>query len=235
MIKTVATNRYEKELKLMIKRGKDLNKLDHLLEILEANINKKIEDSNNTIENNNSIKNKYVNVAEASYNILLRKDNFPQYFYLEICNRLGVRINEREHFIRDFEGERYGIQNGVLKKEFITEDAKEAAMIHQKSNQSRQQKRYVPPCFRQEVQEVLTQENKEDQDINQDKDDSEQVESFPQLTNTNVVNIKHSVWNNKPNIKSEIIKSRKRNKQLFRFNLVKKYIFKFINFLFIIL
>jgi len=41
MIKTVATNRYEKELKLMIKRGKDLNKLDHLLEILEANINKK--------------------------------------------------------------------------------------------------------------------------------------------------------------------------------------------------
>jgi hypothetical protein len=25
MIKTVATNRYEKELKLMIKRGKDLN------------------------------------------------------------------------------------------------------------------------------------------------------------------------------------------------------------------
>ena len=43
MIKTVATNRYEKELKLMIKRGKDLNKLDYLLEILEANINKKIE------------------------------------------------------------------------------------------------------------------------------------------------------------------------------------------------
>ncbi|BBB57745.1 mRNA interferase toxin of toxin-antitoxin pair YafQ/DinJ (plasmid) [Candidatus Megaera polyxenophila] len=42
MIKTVATNRYEKELKLMIKRGKDLNKLDYLLEILEANINKKI-------------------------------------------------------------------------------------------------------------------------------------------------------------------------------------------------
>ena len=32
MIKTVATNRYEKELKLMIKRGKDLNKLDYLLE-----------------------------------------------------------------------------------------------------------------------------------------------------------------------------------------------------------
>ena len=29
MIKTVATNRYEKELKLMIKRGKDLNKLDY--------------------------------------------------------------------------------------------------------------------------------------------------------------------------------------------------------------
>lgn len=43
MIKTVATNRYEKELKLMIKRGKDLNKLDYLLEILEANINKEIE------------------------------------------------------------------------------------------------------------------------------------------------------------------------------------------------
>jgi mRNA interferase YafQ len=43
MIKTVATNRYEKELKLMIKRGKDLNKLDYLLEILEANINKGIE------------------------------------------------------------------------------------------------------------------------------------------------------------------------------------------------
>jgi mRNA-degrading endonuclease YafQ of YafQ-DinJ toxin-antitoxin module len=43
MIKTVATNRYEKELKLMIKRGKDLNKLDYLLEILETNINKKIE------------------------------------------------------------------------------------------------------------------------------------------------------------------------------------------------
>ena len=41
MIKTVATYRYEKELKLMIKRGKDLNKLDYLLEILEANINKK--------------------------------------------------------------------------------------------------------------------------------------------------------------------------------------------------
>jgi mRNA interferase YafQ len=43
MIKTVATNRYEKELKLMIKRGKDLNKLDYLLEILEDNINKGIE------------------------------------------------------------------------------------------------------------------------------------------------------------------------------------------------
>ena len=43
MIKTVATNRYEKELKLMIKRVKDLNKLDYLLEILEANINKGIE------------------------------------------------------------------------------------------------------------------------------------------------------------------------------------------------
>ena len=43
MIKTVSTNRYEKELKLMIKRGKDLNKLDYLLEILEANINKGIE------------------------------------------------------------------------------------------------------------------------------------------------------------------------------------------------
>lgn len=43
MIKTVATNRYEKELKLMIKREKDLNKLDYLLEILEANINKGIE------------------------------------------------------------------------------------------------------------------------------------------------------------------------------------------------
>ena len=43
MIKTVATNRYEKKLKLMIKRGKDLNKLDYLLEILEANINKGIE------------------------------------------------------------------------------------------------------------------------------------------------------------------------------------------------
>ncbi len=43
MIRTVATNRYEKELKLMIKRGKDLNKLDYLLEILEANINKGIE------------------------------------------------------------------------------------------------------------------------------------------------------------------------------------------------
>ena len=43
MIKTVATNRYEKELKLMIKRGRDLNKLDQLLEVLEANINKGIE------------------------------------------------------------------------------------------------------------------------------------------------------------------------------------------------
>ena len=43
MIKTVATNRYEEELKLMIKREKDLNKLDYLLEILEANINKGIE------------------------------------------------------------------------------------------------------------------------------------------------------------------------------------------------
>ena len=43
MIKTVATNRYEKELKLMIKRGRDLNKLDQLLEVLEDNINKGIE------------------------------------------------------------------------------------------------------------------------------------------------------------------------------------------------
>ena len=49
MIKTVATNRYEKELKLMIKRGKDLNKLDYLLEILEANINKKISSFKNLL------------------------------------------------------------------------------------------------------------------------------------------------------------------------------------------
>ena len=101
-----------------------------------------------------------------------------------------------------FRSERYGVQNGVLKKEFISEDAKEAAMIHQKSNNSRQPKRYVPPCFRQEVQEVITEENKK-QEINED--DPEQVESFPQLINTSVVNKKHSVWDNKPNIKTETI------------------------------
>lgn len=41
MIKKEVTNKYKKERELMIKRGKNLNKLDQLREILEANINKK--------------------------------------------------------------------------------------------------------------------------------------------------------------------------------------------------
>ena len=57
-------------------------------------------------------------------------------------------------------------------------------MIHQKSNYSKQQKRYVPPCFRQE-QEVVIREIKEEE-INQN--DSEQVENFPQLSNPSINN-----------------------------------------------
>ena len=40
-----------------------------------------------------------------------------------------------------------------------------------------------------------------EEEINQN--DSEQVENFPQLSNPSI-NKKHSVWNSKPNIKSEI-------------------------------
>ena len=197
-------------IKLNINQLKQINPDAPEIAIREKEIellNKKIEASNNNIENNNSIKNKYVNVAEASYNILLRKDNFPQYFYLEICNKLGVRINEREHFIRDYEGERYSIQDGVLKKEYTSDVAKEVAMIHQRSNQTRQ-KRYVPPCFRQpetpvEVQQEESKEEESEEEYS-DSEDKKQIDNFPTLGN-NLTNQKQSIWNNKPKTITESV------------------------------
>jgi mRNA interferase YafQ len=42
VIKRTYTNKYKKELKSMLKRGKDRNKLENLLNLLENNINKGI-------------------------------------------------------------------------------------------------------------------------------------------------------------------------------------------------
>ena len=169
-------------------------------------INKKIEDSNNTIENNNNIKNKYVNVAESAYNILLRKDNFPQYFYIEICNKLGVRINYEEHFIRDYNNERISVVDGIIKKEFTNDIDRENAMINKKTNQKA---RYVPPCFRQQTQE----ENIKEESI-ESEEEVEEKEFFPTLNKNTSFNSKPlitSIWSNKPNIKEVIREEVKEN------------------------
>jgi len=168
-------------------------------------INKKIEESNNTIENNNIIKNKYVNIAEASYNILLRKDNFPKYFYINICNKLGVRINFEEHFIRDYNNERISVKNGVIKKEFTNDIDKEDAMIYKQ--QYKKKSMYVPPCFRKEEdkhKETIKEENKEE-NILESYDSSKEINKedisiIPVISKPNKV---LGTWAKKPNIISD--------------------------------
>jgi hypothetical protein len=168
-------------------------------------LNKKIEDCNNTIDNNNNIKNKYVNVAEATYNILIRKDNFPKYLYIEICNKLGVKINYEEHFIREYDNERISVIGGVIKKEYTNELDKEDAMIYKKSHQKAT--RYVPPCFRQEKTEESKQQDDEEINTEEINQKEVEVEKFPVLIhNKNIgTSISNSnVWNNKPKIIKEI-------------------------------
>lgn len=166
--------------------------------------NKKIDESNNAIENNNSIKTKYVNVVETSYNILLRKDNFPKYFYIEICNRLGVKINFEEHFIRDYNNERITVKDGVIKKEFTNEIDKEDAMIYRQ--QFKKKSFYVPPCFRKdeikeeikEEQEDIIEESQEDKNIIKQENTDINL-----IIPTNVINKPLGIWNNKPKIITE--------------------------------
>jgi Rieske Fe-S protein len=193
-------------IKININQLKQVNPTSSEITLKEKEIeliNKKIEDSNNTIENNNNIKNKYVNVAESAYNILLRKDNFPQYFYIEICNKLGVRINYEEHFIRDYNNERISVVDGVIKKEFTNDIDRDNAMINKKTNQKA---RYVPPCFRQQTQEENIKE--ESIESEEEVEEVEEKESFPTLNKNTSFNSKPlitSIWSNKPNIK-EVVK-----------------------------
>ena len=187
-------------IKISINQIKELNPNSPEIPLKEKEIeliNKKIEVSNNTIENNNNIKNKYVNIAEAAYNILLRKDNFPQYFYIEICNKLGVYINYNEHFIRDYNNERISVVDGVIKKEFTNDVDRENAIINKRPNQKA---KYIPPCFRQQkIKEEIVESDNEEEQYNDEKI----VENFPSITKTNnKVNI--GIWTNKPKIFEEI-------------------------------
>lgn len=195
-------------LKLLINNLKSTNSTSTEIEQRNNEIkllNKKIEDLNNVIENNNSIKNKYVDVAETVYNILLRKDNYPQYFYTEVCKKLGVRINFEQHFVRDYGNQRFSVKDGEIKKEFTNKIDEEDAMIYAKSYKSK----YIPPCFRkpeEENKEVVINKKIE---ITKEEDFKTEnikvlnlVELFPELkSEQNIKKQQHlGVWEKKPNL-----------------------------------
>lgn len=185
-------------LKLLINNLKSKDPTSAEIEQRENEIkllNKKIEDSNNVIENNNSIKNKYVDVAETVYNILLRKDSYPQYFYTEVCKKLGIRINFEQHFIRDYGNQRFSVKDGEIKKEFTNKIDEEDALIYAKSHKSK----YIPPCFRkpeEEKKEVVINEKKEITKV------ATPLELFPELkSEQNIKKQQHlGVWGKKPNL-----------------------------------
>jgi len=156
---------------------------------------------NNMMTNNDDTTNKktrYLKIAEEAYNLLLRKDNVPKYFYIEVCKKLGVRINYEEHFIRENDNERISISNGVIKKDFKNKIDEEEQEIYKKQNKGR----YIPPAFRKqdeikiikeeddEITETIKQETKEET-----KEEIKVENIIPEFKPTNSVNL--GVWGKK--------------------------------------
>ena len=166
------------------------------LEMITAQIDNMV--SNNDVTT--SKKTRYLKIAEEAYNLLLRKDNVPKYFYIEVCKKLGVRINYEEHFIRENDNERISISNGVIKKDFKNKIDEEEQEIYKKQNKGR----YIPPAFRkQEEIKIIKEENNDEENteiikpiIKQVTKEEIKVENIiPEFKSTKPINL--GVWSKK--------------------------------------
>ncbi len=162
----------EEELKLIQK------KIDEIatLSTLKPEINKNI-----------------LNTAEEAYNILLRTDKTPYYFYLEICRKLGKRVNLDQQFtgFRD--------KDKPNNKNFKKDDKKDDSDDEDYRNyleMNVKKSAYVPPAFRKNnlqdklsrVDNIIKKEEEEQTKIikNEEKEKEKekaitQVELFPTL------------------------------------------------------
>jgi hypothetical protein len=182
----------------------DIEKKKEEIKLLEAQINDVASQRALKPEFNKNI----LTSAEEIFNLLLRTDKTPYYFYLEICKKFGMRVNLDVLFtgFRD----RDNIVN-IKKKQ---EENNEEDVDYQNFREMNIKKTtYVPPAFRKnEKQEIkLTrvesimkkEQDTETKPVEKVENLQETKELFPNLNSSTPVIINKPVigaWGKKPNI-----------------------------------
>jgi hypothetical protein len=177
----------------------DIDKKEEEIKLLQKKIDEIATLSAAKPEYNKNI----LSVAEEAYNLLLRTDKTPYYFYAEICKKLGYRVNLDQLFsgFRD----RDNIVN-VKKKEIDddNEDYKNFMEMNVKKGA------YVPPAFRKNEQEqkinrlenIMKKEDKQNEKQESIKDikkdiKKEEKEEFPEFIQNVQTNRNLGAWGKK--------------------------------------
>lgn len=147
--------------------------------------------------------------AEEIFNLFLRTDKTPYYFYLEICKKFGIRVNLDQLFagFRDKDN----IVN--IKKKQEENNSDEDVDYQNFREMNIKKTTYVPPAFRKNdkqdvkltrVESIMKKELDTDSEpIKKEESIQEPKELFPTLNNsTPVIKQKPIVgaWGKKPNI-----------------------------------
>lgn len=138
-----------------------------------------------------------LSVAEEAFNLLLRTDKTPYYFYAEICKKLGYRVNLDQMFsgFRD--------KDNIIsfkKKDDDDEDYKNFVEMNVKKGA------YVPPAFRKNDQEqkinrlenIMKKEDKQNEKQENLKDIKKEIkEDFPDFISNVQTNRNLGAWGKK--------------------------------------
>jgi hypothetical protein len=182
----------------------DIEKKKEEIKLLETQINDVASQRALKPEFNKNI----LTSAEEIFNLLLRTDKTPYYFYLEICKKFGMRVNLDQLFVgfRD----RDNIVNIKKKQEENNDDDVDYQNFREMNIKKTT---YVPPAFRKnEKQEIkLTrvesimkkEQDTETEPIEKVEKTQEPKELFPTLNSSTPVIINKPIigaWGKKPNI-----------------------------------
>jgi hypothetical protein len=165
----------------------DIEKKMEEIKLLETKINEIATQSSLKPEINKNI----LSTAEEAYLLLLRSDKTPCYFYLEVCKKLGHRVNLDQLFpgFRDKD-----TTNFKKKPQYEDEDDNDDYKNFMDMNVKKST--YVPPAFRKEdkkdikmsrVENLLKREEQEinvnikSEEVKTNKQSETPVEEFPSI------------------------------------------------------
>ena len=128
-----------------------------------------------------------LNTAEEAYLILLRTDKTPYYFYLEICRKLGKRVNLDQQFTGFRDKDNFKSNKSFKKDEKNNDSDDEDYRNFMEMNVKKSS--YVPPAFRKDnlqdkltrIDKILKKEEQETKIIKSDETVKTKEELFPTL------------------------------------------------------